>query len=750
MGNRLSRRKSKSQIDRDLEAQKNNGYSADFKQSITSLSFDADKDPFYENGDCSKDAHIISVHQCGPFRRIKQRLQIYKSWIVNQTTETVINDRGIYEEINCDISDLLDDYHHIVKCHNLSDLYDNLDSKCDQNVIECISLKRNYRNKLSNQNENIHSELYFVNQTDYVNIACQQILDQIHSYLLHSYHCGYSLKQSDISCIMNIHNTESDFLSGQSPEIKAVQVTLKRYKEESECDKLLDALKQSDKKQMRYNEYPVHDFGTRFSYYGKCDGVSRPKYKNIQQELLQCDSFNFNLNEWNIINIKAKYHLNKSMYKITCRLDTSSHCNIYEEGALITIEHLICLLIYTNYYEIKYYFCNTFKKLYLSEPDKKRLKRHSIFSNMGRLLQEAVNLFGFSNMKENTNWGVPKLKYIYYGLNEIKSFYFMLGAFKRHGPMSTHRNLIPALSSYKGIILKTEYIASGRHFWSEYLSDFTGQQEILLMGRYRNSFNFRTVINICNGIDYYPYIAALNVIESFTRNSWGVLIEDTNNLNPKIHSIVVQLFNYAINGCKDDDDKYLNKCPKYIKALWRLHLTRSIIIIPVNYILTKLWFVEKLIYDKRVAMIKLNVLLTMFRNTKRLQFKGCSPNDSKMQYVYNFLSQSSLKEKQRMRNDDKFNCINYFCRKYEITLEKNIIDLLYRYFGNGKLEMIKFDKFCHHDKKYKERFIAKWNKKFNNINFEVTGSDDVTIKYKYNMNTCCNYNCIDFLNNMCL
>ena len=592
-----------------------------------------------------------------------------------------------------------------------------------------------------------------MDNTDYQEIACQQILDQIHTYLYHSYHCGFMLTSKDIIQILQIDDSNDDIISGKTTKIRAIQSRLKKYKNESGCNILLEPTLQSESKedvQMdTSNEIPVHDFGTRFGYYGDWEGVSIPKYSNLQQEILQCDLFSFSKNEWNIINIKAKFHLNKKIYKLQCRLDTSSHCNIYQEGQLITIQHLHALLMYINYGEIKYHLGETYTKLYLSEPDTKRLERHSIFSNLGRLLQEAVNVFGFSNTKENTSWGVSKLKYIYYGLNQVKSFYFMLGAFRRHGPMTQHRNLVSALNSYKGIVLKTEYIASGRHFWSEYLSDFTAKQEILLMGRYHNSFNFRTIINILDGVgvDYYPYIAALNIIESFTRHGWGVMIENTgtSDIDHKIHSIVVDLFNYAINGSREKE-KYLYEYPEYINCLWRLHLTRSIIIIPVNETQGNFWFLEKLLYEKKVGMIKLDVLLKIFKNTKRLELKGCAPTDSKMQYVYDFLSELSTKTTMRMTDDDQFSfMIGYFCRIYGVELGNDVIDLLYQYFGNARLQRIRFDRFSNSEnKKYKEKFISKWNTKFNNISWEVTGSDDVTIKYKH-INDSSYYNCVDFL-----
>ena len=102
MGNRSSKRKSKKSLsNRDLVAQTEDKQDYDsFKHSIDAQPFDGDQDLFYDNGDCNK-----SVHNCGSFRRIKQNLRCYKSWISKQKRDNKTK-KGIYDTLGVDISDM--------------------------------------------------------------------------------------------------------------------------------------------------------------------------------------------------------------------------------------------------------------------------------------------------------------------------------------------------------------------------------------------------------------------------------------------------------------------------------------------------------------------------------------------------------------------------------------------------------------------------------------------------------------------
>ncbi len=86
------------------------------------------------------------------------------------------------------------------------------------------------------------------------------------------------------------------------------------------------------------------------------------KYSNIREEIFENKCLNLSLQQWNCCVIKSQLKLQKYIHKI------NSADLIWEQAykivrkSVITIQHIISLLLYTNYATLSIYFCSTFRR----------------------------------------------------------------------------------------------------------------------------------------------------------------------------------------------------------------------------------------------------------------------------------------------------------------------------------------------------------------------------------------------------
>eukprot|EP01084_Bolivina_argentea_P094221 169381_1 len=64
-----------------------------------------------------------------------------------------------------------------------------------------------------------------------------------------------------------------------------------------------------------------------------------------------------------------------------------------KDGSLITLDHVMSLLLYTNFSELCFKFGATYRKLSNDETDHALKRRHREYAVWGRLLRETVEVF---------------------------------------------------------------------------------------------------------------------------------------------------------------------------------------------------------------------------------------------------------------------------------------------------------------------------------------------------------------------
>ena len=173
--------------------------------------------------------------------------------------------------------------------------------------------------------------------------------------------------------------------------------------------------------------------------YKLCDWYILAIYGSFKEEMLQNNKASFNIMQWNGTKIKAikKYEAWKDdpSWKLICgfayfdengidkylKLGNKWH-RLYgiAKYAVITIQHLMALLFYTNFSHQQYEFTATFRRIYYNETDESLKRRHSQFHFWGKLLRETVECFGTEMSR------VPE-RVFYHGINQemlFESTYF--------------------------------------------------------------------------------------------------------------------------------------------------------------------------------------------------------------------------------------------------------------------------------------------------------------------------------------
>eukprot|EP01084_Bolivina_argentea_P100846 180925_1 len=164
------------------------------------------------------------VSNCEHLSILKEILENYSEWN-NENNKSV----SIYEYIinyndSYSIVTLLNDYHHIINCHNNeerldsdsnientfedvynyfcdnkfisdSDVEEEKKIKCDMNT--CNIVDRNHRDRTINNNSRKRRAKLYYSHTDYKEVISQQILDQIHCYIFHTFDSGLKLTNTE-------------------------------------------------------------------------------------------------------------------------------------------------------------------------------------------------------------------------------------------------------------------------------------------------------------------------------------------------------------------------------------------------------------------------------------------------------------------------------------------------------------------------------------------------------------------------
>ena len=125
------------------------------------------------------------------------------------------------------------------------------------------------------------------------------------------------------------------------------------------------------------------------------------------------------------------------------------------EGQEISVEHIVSILLYTNFSELCYLFSATYRKTHEYEEDEDMLSRHQEYGNWGKLLRETVECFGRS-MADSS------VKTFFHGVSS--TLIFNSTSIRLCGPVSTTSSMFTISVSFSLSLSLSRFLCS--HFLS--------------------------------------------------------------------------------------------------------------------------------------------------------------------------------------------------------------------------------------------------------------------------------------------
>eukprot|EP01084_Bolivina_argentea_P053396 98008_1 len=475
-----------------------------------------------------------------------------------------------YIDDNKESQNIINDYHYILTHYlNKSNPYINeanfeyINTLITQSIhcklSDCKLYKRNRRDiadKTSNKNNAKAKVLFYVN-----------LLDNIHSYFVHSYDNGCRIRynqnsnenSNDVDKKENKEEQKTYLLDKEMEKLKQAQKLQRSKSMHSKAATTYDRIvnnkfftnmndTQKDEKTETLGEY---SFGQRYYYWeyykhnvekdpfniGYCykDWYINPKYNDMKSEILE----NINIDLYNEIFEKANQLLNKSNILKSMKVNNGVfgdylHFGI-QDGQYLLISNILSILFYTDTSDLSYDFSLTFRKKSINETNNSMKNRNSCFYYWSKILNETVNLFGNALYRH-------KIPVLYHGVSKLMYFDSFVTQFC--SPTSMTRQLTVAVSfcGTNGVILElTEFPSNHpRYFNCSIISRYPNEDERLFIGgfsAYSNNYShckgilrFKSIRTIKDNSNYFQFVSAFTVLNLVLR---GITI-DTSNYPKKI------------------------------------------------------------------------------------------------------------------------------------------------------------------------------------------------------------------------
>eukprot|EP01084_Bolivina_argentea_P203250 347175_1 len=295
--------------------------------------------------------------------------------------------------------------------------------------------------------------------------------------------------------------------------------------------------------------------------YRLCDWYINKKYMNFKMELLNNLICRFNLEQYNDTLVKATDKLkawikDPNVPNIECKTWLWRQNYGIKQGEPISVQHIMSLMCYTNYSKQSYEFTATYRQYGDYESDKDMKSRHREYWNWGKLLRETVECFGdFLNER------------VHHGIND--TLVFNSTSVLLCGPVSTTADFAIAANTFgaKGLVIDIPKDAIAFYFNCRYFSDFTSEDERLLIGGL-SEIKFDTIRNMqpTPKQNYKVYVTALTIFHKMIN---GFVWEE--KVKSRYRKVLKKLIKEEISG---KVVKALpSNVPTYILHLWHHFLS---------------------------------------------------------------------------------------------------------------------------------------------------------------------------------
>ena len=426
-----------------------------------------------------------------------------------------------------------------------------------------------------------------------------------------------------------------------------------------------DARKREKEFQLKIKENS-YSFGHRYNYWNKDkNNYITSKYSNLSQEILNNNIYKLDLNNFNFIKVKAKHKLSDCEYCKKIRAERSSEEYEIKEGSLMTIEHIISVLLYTDFNSLSFNLNKTFKSLStsialtsddISNDFKDCKKRNSEYSNWSRLLIESVNIFG-------TKIGDSKVETYYHPINKLLIVSSFLTVFNAPISMYSQISIATIFAMNNGTIFELKKDSfKPKYFNTNWLSKWSNKDERIFICPPAPNYmtiKFSSIRCIETKKNYKQFINALTLLHCTIKG------QSTSNLlsRKKDKLIIEKLLKH-----NDINNKYNNNFDEYINNTFYLFSSN---ILSINISIDEINRgnnnnLKKLFFDNN-EVIKLNNICKLFKNcTKIIIGFGSTymtnPFNLTSSYFAGLLSELKLLSK--YNKNIKLKTIGLVCVKY--------------------------------------------------------------------------------------
>eukprot|EP01084_Bolivina_argentea_P256127 431114_1 len=652
-----------------------------------------------------------SIDECNSLQRILMMLNKYHQWIYHETDKdkngmnNVLNKSPSYSTKH-----IINDYQHIKeKEYNMS----MNKILCPHSISNCIPLNRHKRDNYKN-----YTQQYYTN--DVKEIITQKLLDQIHLCLYHPISSNKKRNQQITHrfCTDTKHESLHQNQPNKEP-IQEIQID-KTEENKYDHDTIINDENVEEEEENKVAEIQqtinpaqesAYSFGQQFfywKYYKDHKWFITPKYKNLQEELLQNNMYKMEKIIWD-------EECQNATDKLQCddKVKALRSNNVFHdkydipENIEISMNHLLSILFYCNTDELQRIFSSTYRIFEnINESDDDFKGRHSNYFHFGKLLREVVDVFGMVLVDDELT--------LYHGINH--PLYFDKMRAKFYCPTSTSKNRVIAaeFAGDNGMILEFGKYERNAFYFDCFVSSYARESEYLFIGGY-------AAIKIKNILHF---ISKTNTIENYAQHLLFIQCFFSVISNQSIESQILSSIQYKKNNMlsmiisKNSDKKPCNfsykptneAVPKYITNLFYFRCSK-ISELEINLTefvkMSKILNIQNQCMNTEKTMININLLSQIFPYLNRVKIilsNEFNFTNSIIKYLYENLAEYVI------RSSKTFQLIEFCFYKYlSFDIRDQMISQLHDDFDNIGWA-ISIEKNDNNDESI---FFAKINAEFN-------------------------------------
>eukprot|EP01084_Bolivina_argentea_P137726 242555_1 len=353
----------------------------------------------------------FQLKNCDAFNRLNEMLVNYYNWMQHKKRHGFADSINTYLNAQYTNSNLLNDHHHLIYSHSFDDVFETLSIRCDTGMfVDCRCLSKNHRDRTDLVSTNRRRTESYFGYTDSKEVNCQQLMDQIHCYWLHAYHCCFKLtkqekqqllkkskqitKDNDVDMICNHQQTKLmlNIIKDKTKSIRNHRVIERIYgtnkftssfqaantqQKSNHDDKkstimkgismIYKAITTKEINAEKNENRLTYDFGIKYYYHSEFQDEEfyvTQKDASFKEEMLNNSAQPINYVQWNDLceratDLKNTEHA-KLFFSNGYKIEKYYEIN---QGSPITGSHVISMLIYCNFDTLQNKYSSTYRRI---------------------------------------------------------------------------------------------------------------------------------------------------------------------------------------------------------------------------------------------------------------------------------------------------------------------------------------------------------------------------------------------------